>query len=437
MAAFLDGQLWGVLEAALGFQIPCTDKPLGDLCPRVPVLGLEAQPFAQWVVQQPIKLHGMGVRSARDTCEPGWVSSLDKAAPYLSQVPALAGIMGGEGSWGPEADKATRWASLLNSGFLFGQELRTAWQSMQQEAREAAIFLGEQVEGALEERVEAAGKDGGSLRHILVERREEVRGRLLSKALEENRDRGARPVRSWMQRDKHSTVWLLCLPGPAGVLSNEEFSEAAAALLCRPSPACASRVGERFGRGKVIDQWGDEVVNCTMQGDGWRRRHDALKLLLRKLLVWSGIPVMCEVFNLFAGCIPQEGLNRIERGRKRQGLVPDFLIPAEEGGGSGILCELKGMSASNTRYPIRRRLVDGARAVDRRANGLTDEYAQKARETDWNYCGIARPPRVPLPGVVQPVRQIGPVERPSFSPMSESRVRSLGHGVRQARMSTH
>ena len=48
--------------------------------------------------------------------------------------------------------------------------------------------------------------------------------------------------------------------------------------------------------------------------------------------------------------------------------------------------------------------------MDRRANGLTDEYAQKARETDWNYCGIARPPRVPLPGVVQPVRQIGPVE---------------------------
>ena len=90
--------------------------------------------------------------------------------------------------------------------------------------------------------------------------------------------------------------------------------------------------------------------------------------------------------------------------------MPDFLIPAEEGGGSGILCELKGMSASNTRYPIRRRLVDGARAVDRRANGLTDKYAQKARETDWNYCGIARPPRVPLPGVVQPVRQIGPVE---------------------------
>ena len=122
-----------------------------------------------------------------------------------------------------------------------------------------------------------------------------------------------------------------------------------------------------------------------------------------------------------------------ERGR---GLCRTFSFQQKKVVEGGILCELKGMSASNTRYPIRRRLVDGARAVDRRANGLTDEYAQKARETDWNYCGIARPPRVPLPGVVQPVRQIGPVETKLLS-YGRVRVGSLGHGVRQVRMSTH
>ena len=44
---------------------------------------------------------------------------------------------------------------------------------MQQEAREAALFLGEQVDGPLQDRVEAAGRDageGGSLRHSLVEK---------------------------------------------------------------------------------------------------------------------------------------------------------------------------------------------------------------------------------------------------------------------------
>ena len=413
VALWLDKQLWSVLEAALGFSVPQADHLLGSDCVlTVPVFGLEAKPFSQWVVRQPIRLQGMGVRGAEDNCEPGWIGSLDMAAPYLAQVPALMGVMGGEISWGPEADPATRWSALLASGHILGQELRASWLSLQQEAQESAIYLGEQVEGALGDQVEAAGKDGreaGSLRHSLVERRETVRGRVLQKALEEYQDRSARPVMSWRERDKHSSAWLLCLPGPSHFLSNEEFSEAACALLCRPSVACSPRVGERFGRGQVIGQWGDEVVNCAMRGDGWRRRHDALKMLLLRLLTWAGIPVTCEVFNLFARCIPQDGLNRIEHGRRRQGLVPDFLIPAEEGGGSGILCEVKAMSASKTHYPLQRRQGNRLRAVDKRAGGLTEAYAIKARQTDWNHCGTARPPIVPR-GAPQPVRQIGPVE---------------------------
>ena len=35
---------------------------------------------------------------------------------------------------------------------------------------------------------------------------------------------------------------------------------------------------------------------------------------------------MGVVFNLFAHLIPQDSLTRMERGRKRQGLMPDFLM---------------------------------------------------------------------------------------------------------------
>ena len=199
------------------------------------------------------------------------------------------------------------------------------------------------------------------------------------------------------------------MPAHSQMLSNEELTEAACAMLCRPSLACSTRVGENLGRGKAICQWGDEVVNCIMSGDGWRRRHDGMKLLLRRLLIWAGIPVVCEVFNLFARSIPQEGLNRMEQGRRRQGLVPDFKIPAEEGGGSGVLCEVKCQSASNTRYPPLLRPRERIRGVDKRADGLTEAYAQKARQTDWTYCGTPRPARVAR-GEPQPVRQIGPVE---------------------------
>ena len=312
-------------------------------------------------------------------------------------------------AWGANGDPALRWATLLASGHVYGRELQASWAILQRGAEEAAAYLEEQVEGLLSGRVEGAGHEAkGSVRHLLVEQREQVQGRLLCKVLERLRDQRARPVWSWRERDKHTTVWLLCLPGPDFSLSNEEFSEASAALLCLPSPACASRVGERLGNGARICQWGDTVVNAAMAGDGWRKRHDAMKLLLRRLLIWAGIPVTCEVFNLFASCIPQEGLNRLEGGRRRQGLVPDFQVPVEGGGGSA-LCELKCMSASSTRYPQGRRPREFKRAVDRRADLLTSEYQAKARQTDWDYCGTPRLPQV-RQGEPQPVRQLGPVE---------------------------
>ena len=72
--------------------------------------------------------------------------------------------------------------------------------------------------------------------------------------------------------------------------------------------------------------------------------------MLRGLLIWAGIPVVCEVFNLFASCFPQAGLNSIERGKRTQGLVPDFKLRGEKGD-SDILGELKCMSASEPHYP--------------------------------------------------------------------------------------
>ena len=93
IAEYLDKQLWGVLEAALGFEVPTAARLLGqgaDFVLNTPVWGREAWPFAQWVVRQPVKLHGMGVRSHKETCEPAWIGAMDKAAPYLAQVPSLS-----------------------------------------------------------------------------------------------------------------------------------------------------------------------------------------------------------------------------------------------------------------------------------------------------------------------------------------------------------
>ena len=160
----------------------------------------------------------------------------------------------------------------------------------------------------------------------------------LLKALKVHPQQTHRAVWSWPERDKLSAQWLLCLPGHDSTLTSEEFSQAFTALLCLPSPACADpmRLGDDVGR-RVVDRYGDNVVAQALQGDGYRRRHDELKKKLVELLRWAGIDVQCEVFNLFSGLIPQEGLSRLERGCKRQCLVPDFLlrVPSQAVGAAG------------------------------------------------------------------------------------------------------
>ena len=170
-----------------------------------------------------------------------------------------------------------------------------------------------------------------------MEHRERLMGRLLEESLLHHPHPGARPVFSWPERDKLSSQWLLALPGSDTSLSSEEFPECLAALLCLPSPACLPLIGQRVGRSSV-DKYGDAVMASALQGDGWRRRHDGVKMRIFGLLRWAGVEVDCEVFNVFSGLIPQQGLNRLEQGRKRQGLVPDFRlrVPAVDGRGPQV-----------------------------------------------------------------------------------------------------
>ena len=110
-----------------------------------------------------------------------------------------------------------------------------------------------------------------------------------------------------------------------------------------------------------------------------------------------GLEAEVRVFNLFAGSIPQEGLSRMERGRKVQSIVPDMRISIpEEGNFVPRLHELKIISSSKTRYTPHRQGQEATRAVDKRASELNGEYIKKARTTDQLYCGTA-------PGTTGPV----------------------------------
>ena len=128
----------------------------------------------------------------------------------------------------------------------------------------------------------------------------------------------------------------------------------------------------------MVDMWGDKVMSAPLPGDTWRIRHDEVKFSINSLCAWSKLPITCEVFNLFAHLIPQEALNRMERGKRRQAILPDFRLamPDPVTGISRRLAELKVITCCSSRYQVR----DRQKALDRRAGLLMSEYRKKAKK---------------------------------------------------------
>ena len=117
-------------------------------------------------------------------------------------------------------------------------------------------------------------------------------------------------------------------PGPEG-FTGPEFSETVARHLCLPSPCCLPKVGLPLGqRNLLVDPFGNNVLSVTnIPGDHNRIRHDKVKTTLNSLFHTSGLHAECEVFGLFKDLIPVEAMNQennIQRGRGRQGLLPDL-----------------------------------------------------------------------------------------------------------------
>ena len=111
----------------------------------------------------------------------------------------------------------------------------------------------------------------------------------------------------------------------------------------------------------------------------------------------------CEVFGEFAPLIPQQGWVEVRkwevkktRGRKRHGLVPDFLFMSGWGPVcEAVLAEVKVIGCCHSHYgPL---LNGGGSAVQAYADKQTGAYTTKARMADRDFVGT-------------PAGEVGPVE---------------------------
>ena len=241
-------------------------------------------------------------------------------------------------------------------------------------------------------------------------------------------------------RDKLSSAWSLCIPGTETTLSPAEFAEVMATFLCLPSPVCKGRVGEQLVGRKKVDAFGDEVVTASLPGGGHKWKHDDMKNKLAQLMRWAKMDVRVEVFGLFARVIPQEGLSRIDRGRMRQGIVPDFMVNENSGIYNATLADLKFINGTAARYPRKFGNMERfEKAVQKRATLVDSEYKRHAIKLDVGLCNITKAARGQLQeeGPVQKkLADFGKVEGWCFGVWGEAsdEVHSLLNNIVEARI---
>ena len=184
--------------------------------------------------------------------------------------------------------------------------------------------------------------------------------------------------------------------------------------ICLPSPCCQPRVGAPLGQhGMLVDSFGDKLMSVTNNpGDSFRHRHDKVKTVLNRFCLASNIRAECEVFGAFRDLIPVQALEQevdgLQRGRGRQGLLPDFRLelPTPLGQVELQLAELKVIGAAGTNYPRSGPCARRTRGVQRRACKLPGEYRRPLERLDMRFHGTVQGQVGPL---VRRLESYGPL----------------------------
>lgn len=352
------------------------------VCPVLPE-EVSASSFQRWVFHLPIKQGGLGIRSQAFISPFAFYGAIEQVVPFFGGergvFPSLAHLYREE-----EFGVERRWESLVRSGCRAGVELVEAWRGVQGQVTALCEYLGEEVPTLLAGQVEGLGegRTDGSSRALMVKEVERLQAAALDKSLEEHRNQKERMVVARRNTDKISTAFLLLPPGPHTSIEDVYFSEHILSLLAVPSLICRGKVGEKIGNMRV-DEWGDNVLNATLQGDHFRSTHDYIKNVLNSLMNYSGIVSEVEPYGVFADLLPQQPLNRVEGFRARQSLIPDIRadLPDPALGTRRTYIEVKTISGGSWYQSVREK----KRGVERRESVIANEYKDNARKADRRY----------------------------------------------------
>ena len=356
--------------------------------------GTAEDPICMRRLRLPARMYGGGIRSMVDVAPAAFMGVIWQTVPLMADrlgiggdlllgfMPALTHALGVS----LDAGRAVmqRLEVFAECGSRLGAAFRTAGLTIQAEAAT-------EDEDAIARILTSSVGERRGIQRAITQWREKQRFQKLDvdiRALAPGDMRRA----AWLNLDRFSTTWVTAWPSDDTILSNPEFREIATFFFGMPSPACAGLVGEKIGNtNDVLDAFGVRLAAATLPGDGWRTQHDAIKWRIAQDAREMHVRLRTEVYGLFAASIPQAARAQADRlsARKRQGLVPDFMLYAPlDGPERALLVELKALHYGSATYP--QRAAARCNAVARRAGALPAEYARKARQIDQQYCGTAR-----------------------------------------------
>ena len=166
---------------------------------------------------------------------------------------------------------------------------------------------------------------------------------------------------------------------------------------CKAAEPYVGMIVKRRSRSGAVDDHLDahgHALPRTASSSLTKPRHDSIKWCIDALMNEAEMPHECEVFNLFAAFVRQDG----DQERTLQGLVPDFMYQRDPP--HRTLGDVKCISVCKSWYSDAR-MNARCGAVSARQQRVTPEYIGKARRADRTYNGIRRNDVGPLEAEVK------------------------------------
>ena len=159
VASKMDKVLKSVLNDLIGIEVPEKENGYSWSCPiNIPVEGQSGKSFQSWIVRQPIRMGGLGIRSQVEVSPAAFIGGVEMSLPHFTngdtvcqQLEPVIGNFNG--------NVKERWSRMIESRCRTGKEFTTAWEKLQKEAEEYAQFLGQDLPpGPLQSPTSGAGE---------------------------------------------------------------------------------------------------------------------------------------------------------------------------------------------------------------------------------------------------------------------------------------